>query len=206
MKIISILLIGIALTITSCAQLQQSMQDQKDKSLKRDLELSHISEFTQRAGGGEKAVEEFHRINLLMLADKEVAFQAFSGDEEKRNCRNFASRFSNRAQQFLRSNWKDEALVTAFFMQIPQSYEQVNAFRGCGVETNELDFNQIYIPPVAGMLRSNPTLRKAKFRDGLLSHLAQVEALVEKVKPQYGDRLLRRITKARQEVQQFIGQ
>ena len=42
MKIISILLIGIALTITSCAQLQQSMQEQKDKSLKRDLELSHI--------------------------------------------------------------------------------------------------------------------------------------------------------------------
>ena len=81
MKNIAILLIGIALALMSCAQLQQSMQEQKDKSLKRDLELSHISEFTQRAGGGEKAVGEFHRINMLLLADREAAFQPFSGDQ-----------------------------------------------------------------------------------------------------------------------------
>lgn len=148
MKIKFILLICIALAMTSCAQMQKSMKVRNDKALKRDLELSHISVFTRRAGGGEKAVGEFHRINMLMLADREAAYKSFSGRTEKRRCQLFASRYSNRAQQFLRNNWKDEALVTAFFTQIPKSYEQVNAFRGCGVESNALDFNQIYIPPV----------------------------------------------------------
>ena len=206
MKVNFILLICIALAMTSCAQMQKSMKGRDDKRLKRQIELSNVSGFTRLAGGGEKAVGEFHRINLLMLADREAAFKSFSGRTEKRRCQVFASRFSNRAQQFLKNNWKDEALVTAFFMRIPKSYEQVNAFRGCGVESNALDFNQIYIPPVERLLRANPTLRTAKFREGLLNHLGQVEGLVEKVKPQYGDRLLRRITKARQEIQKFITQ
>ena len=125
MKLNFILLICIALALISCAQMQQSMKGRNDKALKRDLELSHISVFTQRAGGGEKAVGEFQRINMLMLADREATFKSFSGRTEKRKCQTFASRFSNRAQQFLRSNWKDEPWVMAFFIQIPKSYDQV---------------------------------------------------------------------------------
>ena len=206
MKIIATLLIGIALAITSCAQLQQSMQERKDKSLKRELELSHISVFTQRAGGGEKAVAEYHRINMLLLADRDAAYKAFSGDKEKRRCQGFASRYSSRANQFLVNNWKDEALVIAFFIRMPESYEQVNAFRGCEVETNALDFSRIYVPNVESLLRTHSEFRTARFREAFLNYLAQIEALTGKVQPDRGDALLRRIAQARQAVQQFIGQ
>lgn len=206
MKIIAILFIGIAFGVSSCAQMQQSMQKQKDKALKRDLELSHISVFTQRAGGGEKAVREYHRINLAMLADREAAYKSFSGAKEKRRCQSFASRYSSRAHQFLVNNWKDEALVIAFFTRMPKSYEQVNAFLGCGVETNALDFSGIYIPPVESLLRARPELRTVRFRDALMEYMAKTEALVAKVQPERRDVLLRRIEQARQGVQQFISQ
>ena len=181
MKFKFILLICIAVAMTSCAQMQKSMKGRNDKALKRDLEFSQWSAFTKRAGGGEKAVVELHRINMLMLADREAAFKSFSGRTEKRKCQVFASRFSNRAQRFLYENWKDQELVMAFFIHMPKSYEQVNAFRGCGVETSALDFNQIPIPLMERWLRKYPNLRTVKFRDGLLNHLAQVEALIENV-------------------------
>ena len=206
MKIIATMLIGIALSLASCAQLQQSMQERKDKSLKRELELSHISVFTQRAGGGEKAVAEYHRINLLLLADREAAYEALPGDKEKLRCQGFASGYSSRANQFLVNNWKDEALVIAFFIRMPESYEQVNAFRGCEVETNALDFSRIYVPNVESLLRTHPEFRTARFREAFLNYLAQIEALVGKVQPDRGDALLRRIKLAQQDVQKFIGQ
>ncbi len=206
MKTITIILTGIALAMTSCAGMQQSMQEQKDRALKRDLDLSHISVFTRRAGGGEKAVGEFHRISMLMLADREAAFQAFSGDQEKRRCRQFASGYSSRTKNFIDSNWNDETLVIAFFIQMPKSYEQVNAFRGCGVETNALDFRRIFVPNVESLLRARPKFRTVRFRDAFLDYLMKIEALVGKVQPDRGAALLRRVARARQDVQKFIAQ
>ena len=206
MKTVVTILIGIALGVSSCAQMQQSIQGQKDKALKRDLELSHISVFTKRAGGGEKAVGEYQRINLAMLADRQAAFKAFPGDKEKRRCRGFASGYSSRANQFLVNNWKDEALVIAFLIRMPESYEQVNAFRGCGVETNALDFGRIYVPNVESLLRVRPEFRTVRFRDALMEYMSKTEALVAKVQPERGDALLRRIEQARLEVKEFIGQ
>ena len=97
-------------------------------------------------------------------------------------------------------------MVIAFFIQMPKSYQQVNAFRGCGVETNALDFRRIFVPNVESLLRARPELRTVKFRDALLEYMAKTEALVAKVQPERRDALLRRIEQARQGVQQFISQ
>ena len=206
MKTATTILICIALAASSCAQLQQSMQEQKDKALIGDMDQYRYSQFAKRAGGGQEAVDDFHRINMLLLADVEASHKKFPGADEARRCRRFAFGYSGRAGRLLNENLDDDALVFAYLSRMPQFFEEVNGFRGCGIEANALDFSQVYIPSVESLLRTHPDYRTAKFRAAFLDYLSNLETLVVRVRPDRGDSLLRRIDQQRQKVEQFIGQ